>query len=240
MGWAVTTVAGRVKSLDWETLEADLFGFGVARTTPVLSAAECASLIALYGDRKRFRKRVHMERHRFGAGEYGYFAEPLPKIVSALRRSLYVRLAPIANRVEEALGESERYPSSLAQYRAKCAAAGQSQPTPLLLRYVEGGYNRLHRDLYGALCFPLQATVMLSSRHDYGGGEFLIVENQPRQQSRAEVLNLELGEMVVFFCAERPVPGARSTLRAQVRHGVSRLRWGQRHALGVIFHDAAQ
>ena len=181
-----------------------------------------------------------MVRHRFGEGEYKYFAEPLPETVAALRVHAYRRLAPIANRWMEALGATERYPAEHAAYRARCAAAGQTRPTPLLLRYRAGGYNCLHQDLYGALVFPLQLTCVLSQHGaDYTGGEILLVEQRPRAQSRGAVVVLERGEAVIFPSRHRPVASARGHYRAAVRHGVSRLHAGERTSLGVIFHDAA-
>jgi hypothetical protein len=180
-----------------------------------------------------------MARHRFGVGEYKYFGEPLPRIVAALRRQVYPCLAPIANRWMEALGLGERYPPDLARWLATCAARGQNRPTPLLLRYAAGGYNCLHQDLYGALWFPLQLTCVLSQVGvDYTGGEILLVEQRPRAQSRGEVVTLDRGEAVIFPNRYRPVTGARGTSRATVRHGVGRVRSGQRTSLGIIFHDA--
>jgi len=180
-----------------------------------------------------------MGRHRFGEGDYGYFAEPLPPLVSEVRESLYALLAPIAGRIASELGQPGDFPDTLSGWRAQCARAGQPHPTPLLLRYTAGGYNRLHQDLYGDLSFPLQATVLLSDpARDFTGGEFLLVENRPRQQSIGTALALERGEAVIFPVAERPVPGARGTLRASMRHGMSRLHEGERYALGIIFHDA--
>lgn len=180
-----------------------------------------------------------MERHRFGAGAYGYFAEPLPPAVAVLRRVLYARLAPIATRARQALGRPEGFPATLEEYAHRCRAAGQTRPTPLLLRYTEGGFNRLHQDLYGTLAFPFQATALLSRPGlDFDGGEFLLVENRPRQQSIGHALALARGELVIFPVAERPVEGARGAYAASVRHGVSRVLRGERLALGVIFHDA--
>ena len=232
------TIARRLARLDWPAVEAALDEHGYATMT-LLTAAECAGLVALYGDDRRFRSRVDMARHRFGVGEYKYFARPLPRLVSLLRTAFYGHLAPIANRWMEALGESQRYPAGLDEYLASCAAQGQVRPTPLLLRYTAGGYNCLHQDLYGALAFPLQVTCGLSRRgRDYTGGENLLVEQRPRMQSRGEVVALEQGEALVFPTRHRPVAGARGNYRALVRHGVSRLHTGERMSLGVIFHDA--
>jgi len=180
-----------------------------------------------------------MGRHRFGEGDYGYFREPLPAVVSELRESLYARLAPIASRWSADLGRPGRFPAALSGWRRRCARAGQPHPTPLLLRYTEGGYNRFHQDLYGELSFPFQATVLLNRPdHDFSGGAFLLVENRPRQQSIGTAIPLERGEAVIFPATERPVQGARGLLRATIRHGMSRLDGGERYALGIIFHDA--
>ncbi len=234
------SIAGRLESLDWAGIENAIREDGYARTRRVLPGRDCRSLIALYGEDRRFRSRIEMARYRFGRGDYAYFAEPLPALVAALRRGLYGRLAPIANRMMEDLRSQVRYPPSLAAYRRRCHAAGQGKPTPLILRYTAGGFNCLHRDLYGELLFPLQVTAMLSRRGvDYEGGEFLLVENRPRQQARGEALTLDQGELVIFPVFERPVEGKRGILRAAMRHGVSRIRKGERYALGLIFHDAA-
>jgi hypothetical protein len=180
-----------------------------------------------------------MARHRFGEGEYKYFAAPLPPLVAALRTQIYPRLVPVANRWAAALG-TDPYPPTLAAYLARCAAAGQRRPTPLLLRYAAGGYNCLHQDLYGALAFPLQLTCVLSEvGEDYSGGEFLLVEQRPRSQSRGEAIVLRRGDAIVFATRHRPVAGARGSYRVTMRHGVSRLRSGERMSLGIIFHDAA-
>lgn len=220
-------------------MEAALAAKGYARSGPLLTEAECGALAALYPRDDVFRSRVEMARYRFGEGGYGYFARPLPRLVADLRGALYPRLAPIANRMMAALGRPARYPPRLAEFLARCHAAGQGRPTPLLLRYEAGGHNRLHQDLYGPLAFPLQAVIMLSRREvDYGGGEFLLVENRPRQQAKGEAVAAEQGEMIVFPVQERPVPGKRGMLRAGMRHGVSTIHRGERYALGIIFHDA--
>jgi len=232
------TISRRLACLDWPTVEAKLNDQGYSTMT-LLTAAECADLAALYADERRFRSRVDMARHRFGVGEYKYFARPLPRVVSSLRTALYVHLAPIANRWMEVLAERQRFPAELDAYLACCAAQGQVRPTPLLLRYIAGGYNCLHQDLYGALAFPLQVTCALSRRGtDYTGGENLLVEQRPRMQSRGEVIALQQGEALIFPTRYRPVSGARGHYRALVRHGVSRLHGGERMSLGVIFHDA--
>jgi len=235
-----TSLDGRLARIDWTRVEASLRERPYARTVPVLSARECAGLIASYADDGLFRSRVEMERHRFGIGDYKYFAGPLPRLVQVLREQLYTPLAAIANRWMEALGEAERYPPRLPAFLQRCAAAGQTQPTPLLLHYEAGGYNCLHQDVYGSVAFPLQAAVFLSRRkRDYEGGEFLLVEQRPRAQSIAEAISVEQGELLIFANRVRPVRGTRGYYRANVRHGVSVVRSGRRFTLGVIFHDAA-
>ena len=210
-----------------------------ARLGRLLTAAECGHLKALYPDDRSFRSRVDMERHRFGAGEYKYFAHPLPPLVEELRSAAYPHLARVANRWAEALGVTPSFPPRLEDFLARCHAAGQRRPTPLLLRYETGGYNTLHQDLYGEVAFPLQLAVFLSQPdRDYTGGEFLLVEQRPRAQSVGEALLLGEGEAVVFANRHRPARSARGFYRAAVRHGVSRVRSGQRFTLGVIFHDA--
>jgi hypothetical protein len=205
----------------------------------VLSPAECAELAATYARDARFRSRVVMASHGFGRGEYKYFAHPLPDAVTSLRAALYPRLGRIANRWNEAMGIAVRYPDDLEAFLDRCHRAGQTQPTPLLLQYGEGDYNCLHQDLYGEHVFPLQATVLLSEPGtDFTGGEFVLVEQRPRMQSRAEVVPLEQGDAVLFAVRHRPVAGTRGSYRVNLRHGVSRLRSGHRHTLGIIFHDA--
>ncbi len=230
----------RMDGIAWGAIEAGLDARGCARAGPVLSGEECAELVALYADDRRFRKRIQMERHRFGRGDYAYFANPLPEIVSGLRRALYPRLAPIANRWMERLQRPERYPAELDEYLDRCHRNGQTRPTPLLLHYEKDGFNCLHRDLYGPLAFPLQAMVMLCEPGaDFSGGEFLVVENRARQQSIGTALSPRRCELVVFAVNERPVPGKRGFTRASLRHGVSTIESGERYTLGVIFHDAA-
>jgi hypothetical protein len=234
-----TDIAMRIGAIDWDRVAAELDAYGAARIERLLAPDECASLASLYGDPKRFRSRVVMERHGFGRGEYQYFAYPLPDVVAALRQALYPRLAPIANRWNGALGSDVRYPADHADYVARCHAAGQRRPTPLLLRYAEGDYNCLHQDLYGAHVFPLQATLLLSEPgREFDGGEFVLAEQRPRRQSRPEVVPLGLGDAVVFAVNHRPVRGARGSHRVALRHGVSRIRRGHRQTLGIIFHDA--
>jgi hypothetical protein len=232
-------IKDRLARLDWAEIEWALCQHGYAKTGPVLTPAECAELIALYGDESRFRSRIDMARYRFGVGEYKYFAPPLPPLVQALRAHAYPPLAAIANRWEAALGTATLHPPDLESLLAGCERRGQTKPTPLLLRYEAGGYNCLHQDLYGDLVFPLQLACFLSRRGiDYTGGDFLLVEQRPRAQSRGEAIATEQGEMVVFPTRYRPVEGARGYFRAALRHGVSRVRSGSRYTLGVIFHDA--
>lgn len=231
-------IASRIDRLDWSRIGGELDALGAAATGVVLSAEECAALAALYDRPEGFRSRVVMARHGFGSGEYQYFAYPLPAPVAALRGALYPHLAAIANGWAARLGQPP-YPADHAAFLAACHAAGQARPTPLLLRYRAGDYNCLHQDLYGALAFPLQAAFLLSAPGDFTGGEFVLTEQRPRMQSRAEVVTLRQGEAVIFAVNERPVAGGRGTYRVRMRHGVSRLRAGTRHTLGVIFHDAA-
>jgi hypothetical protein len=224
---------------DWERAEAELDARGCALLPGLLSAADCAALAALYETPERFRSKVIMQRHGFGQGEYQYFAYPLPEPVAALRCALYEPLVPIANRWQQALGLDARFPARHADFIARCHAAGQRRPTPLLLRYREGDYNCLHQDLYGEQVFPLQIAVLLSEPgEDFEGGEFVLTEQRPRQQSRPEVVPLRRGDAVLFAVNQRPVTGTRGIYRVAMRHGVSRLRAGRRHTLGLIFHDA--
>jgi len=233
------SLAARVAALDWSVVAAALDAQGCAVVGPLLGADECAALAARYDEDARFRSRIVMARHGFGRGEYKYLAYPLPDEVAALRAALYLPLAAIADRWNAAMGIATRYPDMHEAFLARCHAAGQEKPTPLLLRYGAGDYNCLHQDLYGEHVFPLQATVLLSRPGtDFAGGEFVLTEQRPRMQSRAEVVALAQGEAVIFAVHQRPVQGTRGTYRVNMRHGVSRLRAGQRHTLGVIFHDA--
>ncbi len=237
---AMPTVAARVAACDWQRTARELDADGCAVLPGLLTAAECAALAALYGDDARFRSRVVMARHGFGRGEYRYFCYPLPPVVATLRTALYARLAPLANHWNALLGIDERYPARHADYLARCHAAGQARPTPLLLQYREGDYNCLHQDVYGELLFPLQATILLAAPgRDFDGGEFVLTEQRPRMQSRAQVVPLAQGDAVVFAVRQRPRQGVRGVHRVQLRHGVSRMRAGLRHTLGIIFHDAA-
>ena len=232
-------VVDRVGALDWAGIGADLDARGCAVTGTLLTPGECAALTAEYGTEAQFRSRVVMARHGFGQGEYKYYAYPLPEPVAVLREALYPKLAEVANRWEAALGREAGFPPDHATYLVRCHEAGQVRPTPLLLRYGPGDYNCLHQDLYGALHFPLQVAFLLDEPgRDFEGGEFVLTEQRPRMQSRAEVAPLRQGEGVVFAVNQRPVRGARGTYRVAMRHGVSRLRSGRRHTLGVIFHDA--
>jgi uncharacterized protein len=229
----------RVAAFDWTAIERSLWERGYAKTPSVLTPDECAALIGLYPDASRFRSRVDMGPLRFGIGEYKYFAEPLPPLVEALRVHAYPPLAAIANQWEAALGTATVHPPDLASLRARCHRAGQTKPTPLMLHYGPGGYNCLHQDLYGDVVFPLQLTGFLSRRErDYGGGEFLLVEQRPRAQSRGEAITTEQGEILIITTRHRPVETARGYYRTAMRHGVSRVTWGERYTLGVIFHDA--
>jgi hypothetical protein len=229
----------RIAALDWRGIAARLDADGYAVTDSVLSFDECTALAALYDDDERFRRRVVMAQHGFGRGEYKYFAYPLPDVIAELRTALYSPLAGIANRWSESLGATVRYPHDLAAFLQRCHQAGQTRPTPLLLQYKEGDYNCLHQDLYGEHVFPLQVTLLLSvPGRDFTGGEFVLTEQRPRRQSRAEVVSLDQGDGVIFPVHHRPMHGTRSTYRATLRHGVSRVRSGHRRTAGIIFHDA--
>ena len=231
--------ADRVAAFDWERIEADLDARGCAVASAVLSAEECAALAASYPRDELFRSRVVMARHGFGRGEYRYFRYPLPPLVAGLRAALYPRLAPVANRWNEAMGLDARHPEDLPAFLERCHQAGQTLPTPLLLQYGEGDYNCLHQDLYGETVFPLQVAFLLSRPgEEFTGGEFVLTEQRPRMQSRVEVVHLRQGDGVIFPVHHRPVQGTRGSYRVNMRHGVSRVRSGHRHTLGVIFHYA--
>ncbi len=234
------TVASRVARIDWTTVAASLDQAGWATVPRLLTADECAATAARYDADDGFRSRVVMARHGFGRGEYRYFSYPLPPLVAALRGALYPRLAPIANRWHERMGLEARFPDDHAAFLARCHDAGQDRPTPLLLQYGEGDYNCLHQDLYGAHVFPLQVAILLSGRgKDFTGGEFVLTEQRPRMQSRADVAPLAKGDAVVFAVNDRPVKGSRGDYRVRMRHGVATVGTGRRHTLGIIFHDAA-
>jgi uncharacterized protein len=236
---AAPSPASRIEAIDWARIAANLDAQGCATTAPLLTAEQCAALARSYASDAPFRSRVVMARHGFGRGEYKYFAYPLPEPVAVLRAALYPPLAEIANRWNEAMAIDLRYPQEHASYLARCRKAGQTKPTPLLLQYGTGDYNCLHQDLYGEHVFPLQVTLLLSRPgEDFTGGEFVLTEQRPRMQSRAEVVPLAQGEAVIFPVHHRPVRGTRGIYRVNMRHGVSRLRSGHRHTLGIIFHDA--
>ncbi|MES2412856.1 MAG: 2OG-Fe(II) oxygenase [Pseudomonadota bacterium] len=226
-------------NLDWTTITEQLHAGGSAVIKQLLSPQECSAIVSLYPATGVFRSRVVMERHGFGKGEYQYFSYPLPPAVQQLRSMLYPRLVDVANRWNEAMGVDVRYPSAHEEFLARCHASGQTRPTPLLLQYAAGDYNCLHQDLYGEHVFPIQVAVLLSQPDaDFTGGEFVLTEQRPRMQSRPEVVTLQLGDAVVFAVHHRPVQGSRGFYRVNMRHGVSTVRSGHRHTLGVIFHDA--
>lgn len=228
-----------IPAIDWSAVAAQLDARGGAVLPGLLASAACRELAGVYADDGRFRSRVVMGRHGFGQGEYKYFAYPLPPLVAGLRSALYPHLAPVANEWNRRLGARQRYPATLEAFLERCHAAGQVKPTPLLLQYGPDDYNCLHQDLYGEWVFPLQLTVLLSQPgRDFAGGEFVLTEQRPRMQSRVEVVPLGQGDAVVFAVHHRPVHGTRGDYRVNLRHGVSRVRSGRRHTLGVIFHDA--
>ena len=232
-------IPDRVWAIGWDRVSEDLDAQGSAVLEGLLSADESAALAGLYDADDLFRSWIVMARHGFGRGEYRYFRYPLPEPVAGLRASLYPRLAPIANRWNEAMGIDVRYPAAHAAFIARCHAAGQRKPTPLLLQYEPGDYNCLHQDVYGEHVFPLQVAVLVSQPGlDFTGGEFVMTEQRPRMQSRAEVVPLRQGDAVVFTVRQRPVQGSRGVYRVNLRHGVSRIRSGRRHTVGIIFHDA--
>lgn len=230
-------IATTVDGLDWTAIGAELDDYGVARTGPLLSPETCAAIAGRYAG-EGFRSKVVMARHGFGSGEYKYFDHPLPDPVAALRQAVYPHAARIANRWASRLG-TEPYPDTLQAMLARCHEAGQEKPTPLVLKYGPGDYNCLHQDLYGAVAFPLQLVVLLTDPAEFEGGELVITEQRPRMQSRAEVVTLRQGEGALFATSIRPRRGSKGDHRVNLRHGVSRLRSGERYTLGVIFHDAA-
>ena len=235
-----STIAARVATLDWAKITNDLNARGTATTGVLLTPPECAALATMYADDTAFRSHIIMARHGFGKGEYKYFSRPLPGLIEGLRTSLYPQLAPLANRWSEAMKLGVSYPAQLDEFLARCHAAGQTRPTPLLLKYEAGDYNCLHQDLYGDNVFPLQVAFLLSRPGiDFEGGEFVLVEQRPRMQSRPDVVPLLQGEGVIFAVRTRPVVGTKGTYRVNMRHGVSRIRAGQRFTTGIIFHDAA-
>ena len=229
----------RMQAFDWTSASDHLDAHGWALIPKLLTKAECDALAGLYDDDRLFRSRVIMARHGFGRGEYKYFAYPLPAPVAALRATLYPRLVPVANRWNQSTGSDVQYPNRHDDFLRRCHDAGQTRPTPLLLQYATGDFNALHQDLYGEHAFPLQVAILLSEpERDFTGGEFVLTEQRPRMQSRAEVVPLRRGDGVVFAVHNRPVQGTRGIYRVNLRHGVSRLRSGHRHTVGIIFHDA--
>jgi len=232
------TVSDRIAALDWPALLAELDEHGFAQTAPVLDAVERADLDRSF-DAGRFRATIEMRRHRFGEGTYRYFDRPLPGVIDAARHALYPPLAELANGWAERLGEPQRYPAGLDAFLERCHRAGQERPTPLILRYTEGGHNALHQDIYGEVAFPLQAVTLISGLGDFAGGQFVLVEGRPRMPSRAHVIDLEPGAFLLFPTRHRPVQGTRGHYRAAMRHGVATVLAGERTTLGVIFHDAA-
>jgi uncharacterized protein len=236
---AVARPDARLQAYDWAGLADELDAHGCAMLEALLSPNECMALAGLYADDGRFRSRVVMGRHGFGRGEYRYFDYPLPDVVAELRGAAYPLLVPIANRWNASMGLAVRYPATHAEFIERCHAAGQRRPTPLLLQYGAGDYNCLHQDLYGEHVFPLQLAILLSEPgRDFSGGEFVLTEQRPRMQSRVEVAPLRQGDAVLFAVHQRPVQGTRGSYRVTMRHGVSRVRSGHRHTLGIIFHDA--
>jgi hypothetical protein len=238
-GGRVASPDERVDALHWDTVAEELSAQGSAVLPRLLSPEECRGIAGWYPDDSRFRSRIVMARHGFGSGEYKYFAYPLPDLVQGFRTALYARLAPVANLWNELMGIALRYPAEHAEFLEACHAAGQARPTPLLLRYEPGDYNCLHQDLYGELAFPLQVAFLLTEPgRDHSGGEFVLTEQRPRMQSRPEVVPLRQGDAVAFAVHNRPVRGSKGHYRVNMRHGVSRVRSGERYTLGIIFHDA--
>lgn len=238
-GAPVKAAAERVEAIDWTEVSARLDARGWTRLPNVLAASECRAIAGLYRDPSRFRSRIVMARHGYGRGEYQYFRYPLPELIEELRTELYPHLAPVANRWNESMRIHGRFPLRHAEFLERCHAAGQTRPTPLVLKYETGDYNALHQDLYGEHVFPLQVAFLLAEpERDFTGGEFVLTEQRPRMQSRASVIPLRQGDGVVFAVRQRPVQGSRGFYRVTMRHGVSELRSGQRYTLGVIFHDA--
>lgn len=236
---AVSAAKIRLARYDWQALAEEMDSYGCAVLSGVLGREECVNLAALYPKEEYFRSHIHLARHGFGKGEYRYYKYPLPDLIGGLRSALYPRLADIANRWNERMGLSDIYPKEHADFLRRCHEIGQVRPTPLLLQYAAGDFNCLHQDLYGDIAFPLQVVFLLSEPgRDFAGGEFVLTEQRPRMQSRAEVVPLRQGDAVVFAVHNRPVQGSKRTYRVNLRHGVSRIRSGRRHTLGIIFHDA--
>lgn len=231
--------ADRVAAYDWQGLARELDNYGCAVIEGLLSPEECREIAGLYDEERHFRSHIHMARHGFGRGEYRYYAYPLPELIGDLRTALYPRLASVANDWNRRMGIEQTYPAAHAEFLAACHAVGQLRPTPLLLQYGPGDFNCLHQDLYGDLAFPIQVAILLSQPgRDFSGGEFVLTEQRPRMQSRVEVVPLRQGDAVAFAVHNRPVQGSKGSYRVNLRHGVSRVRSGQRHTLGLIFHDA--
>jgi uncharacterized protein len=229
----------RIDRYDWGSIGSDLDAHGCAILPKLLTVAECRDVAALYPDEEHFRSHIHMARHGFGRGEYRYFKYPLPTLIGEMRAALYAHAVTFANEWNRRMSLDTRYPKAHTDYLKLCHDAGQLRPTPLLLQYTPGDFNCLHQDLYGELAFPLQVTVLLSEPgRDFAGGEFVLTEQRPRMQSRVEVVPLQQGDAVLFAVYNRPVQGTKGTYRVNLRHGVSRLRSGRRHTLGIIFHDA--
>ena len=237
--FAETSTVTRVAAYDWSSLTGELDGFGCAILPKLLAPEECDAISRLYPEERHFRSHIIMARHGFGRGEYRYFNYPLPGLLGGLRTALYPHLADIANRWNERMGVEERYPDEHAAFLKRCHEAGQRRPTPLLLQYVPGDFNCLHQDLYGELAFPIQVAILLSEPgRDFTGGEFVLTEQRPRMQSRVDVVPLRQGDAVAFAVHNRPVRGTKGSYRVNLRHGVSRVRSGMRHTVGIIFHDA--
>jgi uncharacterized protein len=235
-----STIQKRIDALDWSAARESLSSRGYAVTDPILTREECASIVSLYNDPARFRSHIIMERHRFGLGDYKYFSQPLPELVNGVRTAAYPHLATVANEWAGAFGEKKApFPLDHAAFLKICHKAGQTRPTPLVLHYEAGGYNCLHQDLYGEIAFPLQMVFLLGQQgRDWQGGEFLLVEQQPRAQSKGEVISANQGQAIIFTTRYRPVKGSRGCYRVNLRHGVSRVHSGTRYTLGIIFHDA--
>lgn len=233
------SAAARIERYQWDKLAGELDDYGCAVLEGLLSPQECRDIAALYKDESHFRSHIHMARHGFGKGEYRYFKYPLPGLIGGLRTALYPHLVSVANNWNERMGMAQRYPSEHDAFLKQCHDRGQTRPTPLLLQYVTGDFNCLHQDLYGDTAFPLQVAILLSEPgKDFTGGEFVLTEQRPRMQSRAEVVPLRQGDAVAFAVHNRPVQGSRGSYRVNLRHGVSRIRSGMRHTVGIIFHDA--
>jgi uncharacterized protein len=238
-GSAVSSQKAPIAAYDWREVAGELDNFGCAVLSSLLSPEECRAIAALYLDESHFRSHIQMARHGFGKGEYRYFKYPLPDLLQGLRTELYPHFARVANEWNERMGIGERYPTTHSSFLKRCHDAGQTRPTPLLLQYIAGDFNCLHQDLYGDLAFPIQLAILLSDPGvDFTGGEFVLTEQRPRMQSRVEVVPLRQGDAVAFAVHNRPVKGSKGNFRVNLRHGVSRIRSGRRHTVGIIFHDA--